>query len=110
MSFKGDIAALILGILQDGRLHGYEISKRIRMLSQEMLSLGEGQLYPALHRLEEEGLIASSWDIQEGRPNRKVYEITEAGLAELREKKKAWEKFMSGVNSILMTAKEGPRG
>ncbi|MBX3118722.1 MAG: helix-turn-helix transcriptional regulator [Fimbriimonadaceae bacterium] len=110
MSFKGDIAALILGILQDGRLHGYEISKRIRSLSQETLSLGEGQLYPALHRLEEDGLIDSSWDIQEGRPNRKVYEITPVGLAELKEKKKAWEKFTAGVNSILMASKEGANG
>jgi PadR family transcriptional regulator PadR len=54
MAFKGDLEALVLGVLQDGELHGYEISKRIKLISAKALQVGEGQLYPALHKLEKE--------------------------------------------------------
>ncbi len=66
MAFKGDLEALVLGVLQGGSLHGYEMAKRIRQSSESALSVGEGQLYPALHRLEREGrrgdLGAAGWE------------------------------------------------
>ncbi len=101
MAFKGDLEALVLGVLQGGSLHGYEIAKRIREVSETALSVGEGQLYPALHRLELEEYIESEWIPQEGKPSRKVYCLTQKGGDFLQEKQKAWEAFAKGVGSIL---------
>lgn len=101
MAFKSDLDALILGVLQDGALHGYEIAKRIRSHGSAALKVGEGQLYPTLHKLEENGFVRSSWAPQEGKPPRKVYELTEIGKAELAIKKQAWETFMDGVSAVL---------
>lgn len=101
MSFKGDLEALILAVLADHALHGYEISKRIRTQSNEVLKYGEGQLYPALHKLEEAGFISAEWFVQDGKPDRKVYSITSSGRAELDRHKSAWAKFSEGVGSIF---------
>lgn len=101
MGFKGDLEALILAILADHALHGYEISKRIRTQSQEVLKYGEGQLYPALHKLEESGFIAAEWMMQDGKPDRKVYSITPSGREELERHKSAWAKFSAGVGNIF---------
>ncbi len=101
MGFKGDLEALILAILADHALHGYEISKRIRTQSQDVLKYGEGQLYPALHKLEESGFIAAEWMMQDGKPDRKVYSITTSGREELERHKSAWTKFSAGVGNIF---------
>ena len=108
MGFKGDLEALILAVLADHALHGYEISKRIRTQSQEVLKYGEGQLYPALHKLEQAGHIAAEWIEQDGKPNRKVYSLTESGREELEKHKSAWAKFVTGVGGVFIsqTAKE----
>lgn len=103
MAFKGDLEALILAVLADHALHGYEISKRIRVQSQEVLKYGEGQLYPALHKLEEAGFVSAQWLPQEGKPDRKVYSLTQAGQDELARHKSAWEKFVSGVGGVFMS-------
>jgi transcriptional regulator len=101
MAFKGDLEALILAVLADHALHGYEISKRIRSQSQEVLKYGEGQLYPALHKLEESGFIEAEWMMQDGKPDRKVYSITPNGREELERHRSAWAKFVSGVGDIF---------
>lgn len=101
MGFKGDLEALILAVLADHALHGYEISKRIRTQSQEVLKYGEGQLYPALHKLEQAGFVAAEWMMQDGKPDRKVYSITPTGREELDRHRSAWTKFVSGVGSIF---------
>ena len=101
MAFKGDLEALILAVLSDHALHGYEISKRIRTQSQEVLKYGEGQLYPALHKLEETGNIEAEWMMQDGKPDRKVYSITPSGREELEKHRTAWAKFVSGVGGIF---------
>lgn len=101
MAFKGDLEALILAVLADHALHGYEISKRIRSQSQEVLKYGEGQLYPALHKLEEAGFIEAEWMLQDGKPDRKVYSITPNGREELDRHRTAWTKFVSGVGGIF---------
>jgi PadR family transcriptional regulator, regulatory protein PadR len=105
MAFRSDLEAMVLGVLQGESLHGYEIAKRIRQLSKDALKFGEGQLYPALHALEESGHIAAEWVPQEGKPARKVYSITEGGKAELEKQRSAWEKFVQGVASILAPTK-----
>jgi DNA-binding PadR family transcriptional regulator len=111
VAFKSDLEALILGVLHGGSLHGYEIAKRIRERGGDTLAVGEGRLYPALHKLESEGKVCARWEPQEGKPPRRLYELTEQGQKDLIEKKDAWSKFVSGVGSILMTfSTEGSRG
>jgi len=101
MAFKGDLEALVLGVLDLGELHGYEIAKRIQRISDRALEIGEGQLYPALHTLERSGLVTSTWFQQEGKPPRKVYAITDEGRKALATKRKEWTRFTEGVASIL---------
>lgn len=105
MAFKTDLESLVLGVLQDEPLHGYEIAKRIKQLSATALSVGEGQLYPALHKLERDGYIEAEWVPQEGKPPRKVYRLTEEGNGALVEHRREWARFADGVAAILR-----PRG
>lgn len=104
MAFKTDNEALILGVLAERSLHGYEISKQIKLRSKDALSLPENKLYPALHKLEEQGLISAEWVPQHGKPDRKVYSITPEGTKELQNHRSAWQKFVSNINSVMMDA------
>ena len=110
MSFKSDLEAIVLGSLQGQSLHGYEISKRISTKSEGLLRVGEGQLYPTLHKLEQAGLVTAEWVNQEGKPARKVYSLTEAGTAHLAEKQKTWAKFARSIGAIMTHPKEAPGG
>src|SRR5471030_1752676 len=92
MAFKSDLEALILGVLHDGALHGYEISKRIKERGGETLAVGEGRLYPALHKLEADGKVTAKWEPREGKPPRRIYELTEIGRTELTVQQTAWRK------------------
>ena len=112
MAFRGDLEALILAVLLDGPKHGYEISKQIKAVSGKTLQFGEGQMYPALHKLEEAGSVQSTWEPQDGKPPRKVYALTETGKAQLAKKKIEWSKFQESVSAILgaQPATEGSNG
>ena len=112
MAFRGDLESLILGVLQEGDLHGYEIAKRIRTMSNSMLTYGEGQLYPALHALEAQGAIEARWVSQEGKPARRVYTLTEQGRGDLVAKREEWSRFSDSVSRMLTlrTAKAVGRG
>jgi DNA-binding PadR family transcriptional regulator len=101
MAFKGDLETLVLGVLQAGPMHGYDLSKRLSNLSRNMFRFGEGRLYPALHKLEKDGFIASEWEIQEGRPAKKIYTLTETGQGALTEHKKEWHLFSEGIGAVL---------
>ena len=109
MAFKKDLSTLVLGVLQDDGLHGYEIAKRIREVSEKSLQVAEGRLYPILHKLELDGVIAAEWIPQEGRPARKVYSLTEAGHLELAKQQSEWKAFASSVDAILYPAKTSPK-
>ena len=110
MGFKSDLETIVLGSLQGESLHGYEISKRIAAKSEGLLKIGEGQLYPTLHKLEQQGLVTAEWEPQEGKPSRKTYSLTEAGHAQLSEKRKGWEKFARGIGAIVSQPKEAYDG
>ncbi len=110
MAFKGDLEALVLGVLQDADLHGYEISRRIKQISSKALQVGEGQLYPALHKLEKDGYVSATWVPQEGKPPRKVYALTEEGKRELTAHRKSWEAFSVGVEALLNPRKTSTEG
>ena len=81
-------------------------------MSKRALNYGEGQLYPALHKMEESGDIEATWIPQDGKPPRKVYAITESGKAQLQKKKVEWSKFQESITSIMgtMPEPEGNRG
>ena len=110
MSFKTDLETVVLGSLQGTSLHGYEISKRIAAKSEGLLKIGEGQLYPTLHNLEQQGLVTAEWVQQEGKPSRKVYSLTNAGVTKLAEKRKGWERFSHSIGAIIAHPKEALDG
>jgi len=100
MNFKGALPALILEALDNGPSHGYRIAQRIKERSQGVLDFKEGTLYPALHKLETEGLIASFEETEKGR-TRRSYSITEAGRRALAKDRTEWREISRAVTLIL---------
>jgi len=98
---KGNTATIVLAILGEGPLHGYQIAKEMQRRSEDALRLGSGVLYPILHRLEDRGLIAGEWEQRTGTPSRKRYAITKAGRAELRTKRSEWTAFTRAMERVL---------
>jgi DNA-binding PadR family transcriptional regulator len=98
---KGNTATVVLAILAEGPLHGYQIAKEMRARSDDALQLGQGVLYPILHRLEDRGLIAGEWQQSTGTPSRKRYAITSRGRAELRAKRAEWSAFARAMSRVL---------
>src|ERR1041384_3159767 len=76
---QGTLDLLILKTLQTGRMHGWDVAQRIRQVSEDVLSVNQGSLYPALHRLEAQGRIASEWDVSDNNRRGKVYKLTANG-------------------------------
>lgn len=98
---KGNTGTVVLAILAEGPLHGYQIAKEMRRRSDDALELGQGVLYPILHRLEDRGLIAGEWEQSTGTPSRKRYAITERGHQELKEKRAEWTAFARAMSQVL---------
>lgn len=101
MAFAKDLEAVVLGVLQDGGKHGYEIARRIREIDEGALNAREGRLYPLLHKMEAEGLILGGWMPQEGRPPRKVYALTAVGWEALARHRSAWRLYAGTIESAL---------
>jgi PadR family transcriptional regulator PadR len=100
---KGHLDLLLLSVLSRGSGHGYEVITRLRDRSDGTFELPEGTVYPALHRLEEAGLLASAWDVVAGR-RRRIYRLTAAGEAALAEHSQQWREFSGSVARVLGTA------
>ena len=98
---KGNTATVVLAILAEGPLHGYQLAKEMSRRSDNALRLGQGVLYPILHRLEDRGLIVGEWEQSTGTPSRKRYTISKAGLAELRTKRTEWTAFSQAMAKVL---------
>lgn len=98
---KGNTGTVVLAILDQGPLHGYQIAKEMRSRSDDALQLGQGVLYPILHRLEERGLIRGEWEQSTGTPSRKRYSITPKGKSELRAKRTEWAAFTKVMSQVL---------
>jgi len=98
---QGTLDLLILKTLTRGEKHGYEIAEWIHMMSEEALSVEEGALYPALHRLELRGLLSSSWDVSANNRRAKYYRPTPAGRKHLRETTASWQRASTAINRIL---------
>lgn len=104
-SLQGSLDLLVLKILaRRPNLHGYGIMSAIRDLSDEVLRVDVGSLYPALHRMEEEGWIRAEWSIQENGRRARFYELTAAGSKQLSAEESRWRAVTSAVDRILRTA------
>ena len=102
---QGALDLLVLKTLaQTGSLHGYGIALHIQTASRELLSVEEGSLYPALHRMEQRGWIASAWAQTETKRKAKYYKLTIAGRKQLTEAEKNFEHLVKGVRAILRYA------
>ena len=102
---QGSLPLLVLKILaQSGPMHGYAITLRIEQLSRDVLTLEEGSLYPALHRLEEAGAIRAEWVVTEHKRRARVYEITPAGRTQLEAEEQRWRTATAAVARVLRLA------
>jgi PadR family transcriptional regulator, regulatory protein PadR len=99
-ALKGHLDLLLLAVLESGPAHGYVIIAALRERSQGTFDLPEGTVYPALHRLEEDGLLSSQWSESGGR-RRRVYQLTSKGLLELAKRQEEWNRFAQAVNSTV---------
>jgi transcriptional regulator len=98
---QGTLDLLILKTLADGPMHGWGISLRIQALSREVLQVNQGSLYPALHRLEQQGLIGAEWGNSENNRQAKFYELTKRGRKQLTEETRNWERMADAVARVL---------
>jgi len=98
---KGHLDAIVLAALETGPAHGYAIIETIKTKSASTFDLPEGTVYPALHRLEQAGLLSSAWTTPSGGRRRRIYSLTKAGAAALADRRKAWGRFSHAVDTLL---------
>jgi PadR family transcriptional regulator, regulatory protein PadR len=98
---QGTLDMLILKTLALGPMHGWGISQRIQQISEDVLRVNQGSLYPALHRLETAGWIEAEWGASENNRQAKFYRLTRTGQKQLREETVQWERMAGAVARIL---------
>jgi transcriptional regulator len=98
---QGTLDLLILHALQRGAMHGYAIAQSIHLLSDEVLKVEEGSLYPALYRLELDGAISAEWGLSENNRKAKYYSITKRGRKLASEQTETWTRLSSAVQRVL---------
>ena len=98
---QGTLDLLILHAVRRGPLHGYAIAQTIHLLSDEVLKVEEGSLYPALYRLELDGAISSSWGLSDNNRKAKYYEITKRGRRLIADQQETWERLSAAVDRVL---------
>ena len=101
---QGTLALLVLQTLASrGRMHGYAIATHIRQVSDELLRVEEGSLYPALRRMEEAGWLKAKWGLTEKKRQARFYEVTKKGRKELEAEHETWKRLTRGVAKVLST-------
>lgn len=100
---KGSTSLLVLSILAENDMYGYQMIKMLESKSEQVFSLKEGTLYPILHSLEKDGFLESYWQHSQNVRSRKYYKITENGKKELQEQKEEWNLFSTAVNQVVNT-------
>ncbi|HKT68887.1 MAG TPA: PadR family transcriptional regulator [Terriglobales bacterium] len=103
---QGTLDMLILKAVSLGPLHGYGILLRIQQISKDQLEIQQGSLYPALYRLEDQGLIASEWGESENKRKAKYYRLTTAGRRQLHAESEQWNRMAEIIAGILQTKPE----
>lgn len=102
---QGTLGLLVLkSLAAQGRMHGYAITAHIQRVSAELLRVEEGSLYPALHRMEQQGWIASAWGTTEKNRDARFYSITPAGRKQLAREQESWARLTEGVGRVLRHA------
>jgi transcriptional regulator len=104
---QGTLDLLILQIVAAGPIHGYGIAQRIQVISRDVLTVPQGSLYPALHRLENRRFLAASWRASETGREAKFYRLTAIGRAALKAETAGWHRLAEAVGFILESAKGG---
>ena len=106
---KGTLDMLILKTLSSGSLHGYGIARMIEQQTDDVLSIEEGSLYPALFRLDRRDLIKSKWGITETKRRAKFYQLTKKGRKQLDDDESNWQRFAVAVASVLNGETDSPK-
>lgn len=101
---QGTLDMLILKVLDSGASHGWGISQRIQEISDEVLQVNQGSLYPALHRLERQGWIRAEWGTSENNRRAKYYALTGSGEQQLARETESWERLSAAVARVMQTA------
>ena len=104
---QGTLDLLVLKILSTGPNHGYGIASRIHLLSDDALRVEEGSLYPALYRMEEQGLIGSEWRATENNRKAKFYKLTRKGRGAARAELEGWLRLSGAVTRVLRAIEDG---
>jgi PadR family transcriptional regulator PadR len=100
---QGTLDLLVLKIIALGPTHGWDITQRIQQISEDVLVVNQGSLYPALHRLEAQGWISSAWGESEHNRRAKYYKLTAAGRKQLAAERATWARFSGAIERILQT-------
>lgn len=98
---QGTLNLLILKILALEPAHGWAIAHRVRQMSGDVLQVGQGALYPALHKLEQNGWIRSEWAVSENNRRAKYYTLTKAGQKALAQESAAWERLAAAITTVV---------
>jgi PadR family transcriptional regulator PadR len=101
---QGTLDLLILRVLQQGPMHGWGVAQRIHLVSRDALTVNQGSLYPALHRLENRAWIQASWGTSENNRRAKYYRLTAKGKEHLERESREWKAFSLAVNRVLAKA------
>jgi PadR family transcriptional regulator PadR len=100
---QGTLDLLVLNLLQAGPANGWDMMRRIQLVSEDVLRVTPGSLYPALHRLEARGWIRSEWGASEKNRRAKFYALTPAGMRQLADERETWRRFSSAIEALLRT-------
>ena len=98
---QGTLDLLILKILALGPLHGWAIGQRLKQVSGDVLQVSDGSLYPALHKLEQEGWITAEWKPSENNRRAKFYSLTRPGRRQLQEETAAWDRLAAAISQVV---------
>jgi transcriptional regulator len=100
---QGTLDMLILKVLSRGSTHGFGICQRVQEWSNEVLSVGEGSLYPALYRLHDQGWIESQWGVSENNRKAKYYRLTMTGRKQLDRENETWNQMVAAIRRVMQT-------
>ncbi len=101
---QGTLDLMVLRVLETGENHGWGISQRIQQISQDVLRINQGSLYPALHRLEAQGWIDAEWGSSDNNRRAKYYRLTRAGRRQLADETENWARISEAIGRVLETA------
>jgi transcriptional regulator len=101
---QGTLDLLILQVVSLGALHGYAIAQRLQQISQDVLQVQQGSLYPALHRLEARGWLKAEWKASETGRDAKFYSLTRSGRRQLENERANWNRLAAAIGLVLRTA------